>query len=161
MSSDQRYHIAGLFYPSDHDANNTTAFVGNVNTDITEEDLYNVFKRCGDIVSVKLLKAKGCAFITYANRSAAERAINYLHGKVRLSSLQGSHSGWIVKFRTFACRLQHTNYKMSIALNLPVHVCKIMFQVKLGRGFFLCSALSQASRISIRLQSKSQHHLQM
>ena len=72
----------GLYYPSDHDASNTTAFVGNVNADITEEDLYNVFRRCGDIVSVKLLKAKGCAFVTYAQRDAAERAITYLHGKV-------------------------------------------------------------------------------
>ena len=73
---------AGLYYPSDYDANNTTAFVGNVNTDISEEDLYTVFKRCGEILSVKLLKAKGCAFVTYATRDAAERAINYLHGKV-------------------------------------------------------------------------------
>lgn len=77
--------LAGMFYPSDYDINNTTAFVGNVNTDITEEDLWSVFKRCGEILSVKLLKAKGCAFITYANRDAAERAINHLHGRVKIS----------------------------------------------------------------------------
>ena len=78
--------LAGLYYPSDYDLANTTAFVGNVNADITEEDLYSVFKRCGEIVSVKLLKAKSCAFVTYAQRDAAERAITYLHGKVGSNS---------------------------------------------------------------------------
>lgn len=73
---------AGQFYPSDLDPNNTTAFVGNVNEDVTEEDLNQVFWRCGDIRNIKLLRAKGCAFVTYSERSSAERAIKELHGKV-------------------------------------------------------------------------------
>lgn len=77
---------AGQFYPSDLDPNNTTAFVGNVNEDVTEEDLNQVFWRCGDIRNIKLLRAKGCAFVTYAERSSAERAIKELHGKVHPSS---------------------------------------------------------------------------
>ena len=77
--------MAGLFHPSDLDPSNTTAFVGNVNSDVTEEDLSQVFRRCGDIVSIKLLRAKGCAFVTYAERSSAERAIVELHGKVAAS----------------------------------------------------------------------------
>ena len=75
---------AGQFYPSDMDPNNTTAFVGNVNEDVTEEDLSQVFWRCGDIRNIKLLRAKGCAFVTYTERPSAERAIKELHGKVSL-----------------------------------------------------------------------------
>lgn len=78
----KKYQGDGMFHPSDLDPSNTTAFVGNVNSDVTEEDISQVFRRCGDIVSIKLLRAKGCAFVTYAERSSAERAIVDLHGKV-------------------------------------------------------------------------------
>lgn len=80
---DQSCASAGLFHPSDLDPNNTTAFVGNVNSDVTEDDLRQLFQRCGEIVSIKLLRAKGCAFVTYAQRASAERAIVDLHGKAR------------------------------------------------------------------------------
>lgn len=73
---------AGLFHPSDLDPSNTTAFVGNVTEGVTEADLNQVFRRCGEIASIKLLRAKGCAFVTYAERASAERAIVELHGKV-------------------------------------------------------------------------------
>lgn len=56
--------------------------MGNVNADVTEEDLNKVFWRCGDIRNIKLLRAKGCAFVTYEERLSAERAIKELHGKV-------------------------------------------------------------------------------
>ena len=111
--------MAGLFHPSDLDPSNTTAFVGNVNSDVTEEDLSQVFRRCGDIVSIKLLRAKGCAFVTYAERSSAERAIVELHGKV--ASLGCCVSSWRV---CCACGPlgQHSAY-LQVIKNCAIRLC--------------------------------------
>lgn len=78
----KKYKSDGTFYPSDLDPNNHTVFVGNVNQQVEQEDLLQFFRRCGDITDVKLLRTKGCAFVTYASRSSAERAIRELHGKI-------------------------------------------------------------------------------
>lgn len=109
---------AGLYYPSDYDATNTTAFVGNVNADITEDDLYNIFSRSGEILSVKLLVEKECAFITYATKDAAERAIHHLHGKVDFSCATSPEIHSIV----CACVRGYINWAISILMCKTMHV---------------------------------------
>ncbi|KAF9684285.1 hypothetical protein SADUNF_Sadunf04G0102100 [Salix dunnii] len=53
---------------SDGDSNNTTIFVGGIDSDVTDEDLRQPFSQFGEVVSVKIPVGKGCAFVQFANR---------------------------------------------------------------------------------------------
>ncbi|TYZ60090.1 hypothetical protein PybrP1_000671 [[Pythium] brassicae (nom. inval.)] len=61
---------------------NTTVFVGGLEASSTEEDLRARFSVIGDIVSVKVPPGKGCGFVQYTTKEAAEVAINQLNGAV-------------------------------------------------------------------------------
>ncbi|CAN0878963.1 Polyadenylate-binding protein RBP47 [Linum grandiflorum] len=66
----------------DVDSNNTTIFVGGIDSDVTEEDLRQPFSEFGDVVSVKIPVGKGCGFVQFANRKDAEEALQGLNGTV-------------------------------------------------------------------------------
>lgn len=65
---------------SDGESNNTTIFVGGIDSDVTDEDLRQPFAQYGEIISVKIPAGKGCGFVQFANRKSAEDAINSLNG---------------------------------------------------------------------------------
>ncbi|KAB5561249.1 hypothetical protein DKX38_006206 [Salix brachista] len=65
---------------SDGDSNNTTIFVGGIDSDVTDEDLRQPFLQFGEVVSVKIPVGKGCAFVQFANRKNAEDALQSLNG---------------------------------------------------------------------------------
>uniref|UniRef100_A0A6N2KGD2 RRM domain-containing protein n=1 Tax=Salix viminalis TaxID=40686 RepID=A0A6N2KGD2_SALVM len=65
---------------SDGDSNNTTIFVGGIDSDVTDEDLRQPFSQYGEVVSVKIPVGKGCAFVQFANRKNAEDALQSLNG---------------------------------------------------------------------------------
>ncbi|KAG5247683.1 hypothetical protein OIU77_021083 [Salix suchowensis] len=65
---------------SDGDSNNTTIFVGGIDSDVTDEDLRQPFSQFGEVVSVKIPVGKGCAFVQFANRKNAEDALQSLNG---------------------------------------------------------------------------------
>lgn len=67
---------------SDGDSSNTTIFVGGLDSDVTEEELRQSFIQFGDVVSVKIPAGKGCGFVQFANRSAAEDALEKVNGSV-------------------------------------------------------------------------------
>jgi len=56
----------------------TTLWVGGLDFKIIESDLRTKFAAHGTISSITVLEEKGCAFITYLHRSAAEDAANAL-----------------------------------------------------------------------------------
>ncbi|CAO2842558.1 unnamed protein product [Amaranthus hypochondriacus] len=62
------------------DPNNTTIFVGNLDSDVTEEDLEQEFRLYGELVLVKILVNKNCGFVKFTNRSSAEEALMALNG---------------------------------------------------------------------------------
>lgn len=64
------------------DSNNTTIFVGGLDSDISDEDLRQPFLKFGDVVSVKIPVGKGCGFVQFADRKNAEEAIQALNGTV-------------------------------------------------------------------------------
>ncbi|VFR01299.1 unnamed protein product [Cuscuta campestris] len=65
----------------DSDSSNTTIFVGGLDSEITdEEELRQSFTQFGDVVSVKIPTGKGCGFVQFAIRSAAEDALEKLNG---------------------------------------------------------------------------------
>eukprot|EP00808_Paulinella_micropora_P019725 g59200.t1 len=65
-------------------------FAGQVPNQFSEEDLKKVFTPYGEVTDVHLLRdnltmmPKGCGFVTFSNRVAADKAILGLHGKVTL-----------------------------------------------------------------------------
>ncbi|KAK7362663.1 hypothetical protein VNO77_04782 [Canavalia gladiata] len=64
------------------DSNNTTIFVGGLDSDISDEDLRQPFLQFGEVVSVKIPVGKGCGFVQFADRKNAEEAIQALNGTV-------------------------------------------------------------------------------
>ncbi|KAE9597253.1 hypothetical protein Lal_00007763 [Lupinus albus] len=67
---------------SEGDLNNTTIFVGGLDSDIGDEDLREPFLKFGEVVSVKIPVGKGCGFVQFAERKSAEEAIQALNGTV-------------------------------------------------------------------------------
>lgn len=76
---------------SENDPNNTTVFVGGLDSNVDEEYLRQIFTPYGEISYVKIPVGKHCGFVQFTSRSCAEEAIQMLNGsqiggqKVRLS----------------------------------------------------------------------------
>ncbi|KAG0469614.1 hypothetical protein HPP92_016314 [Vanilla planifolia] len=76
---------------SESDPNNTTIFVGGVDTNVTEDALRQLFSPFGELVHVKIPVGKRCGFVQFVNRACAEEALLMLQGtqlggqKIRLS----------------------------------------------------------------------------
>ncbi|KAK3629291.1 hypothetical protein LTR56_018178 [Elasticomyces elasticus] len=73
------------------DPNNTTVFVGGLSGYVTEDELRSFFQGFGEITYVKIPPGRGCGFVQFVHRHAAEMAINQMQGypignsRVRLS----------------------------------------------------------------------------
>ncbi|KAG8205043.1 mRNA binding post-transcriptional regulator [Trichophyton interdigitale] len=62
------------------DPNNTTVFVGGLSGYVTEDELRSFFQGFGEITYVKIPPGKGCGFVQFVQRHAAEMAINQMQG---------------------------------------------------------------------------------
>lgn len=91
-----QYYNQGNFNPMQPmnqftDPNNTTVFVGGLSGYVTEDELRSFFQGFGEITYVKIPPGKGCGFVQFVHRHAAEMAINQMQGypignsRVRLS----------------------------------------------------------------------------
>ncbi|OMO81668.1 hypothetical protein CCACVL1_12315 [Corchorus capsularis] len=90
----QQYAVAKAVYPApaytapvqvlppDNDPTNTTIFIGNLDPNVTEEELKQFFAPLGEIGYVKIPAAKGCGFIQFAARTSAEEAIQRMQGQM-------------------------------------------------------------------------------
>lgn len=74
------YNPAIQAAPVDNDVNNTTVFIGNLDVNITEEELRQIFLQFGEIVSVKIPPTRGCGFVQFTTRISAEEAIQKMQG---------------------------------------------------------------------------------
>lgn len=76
--------------PESADPNNTTVFIGNLDSSVNEEDLKAHFEPYGELIYVKIPIGKGCGFVQFTHRRSAEAAFEK-HGsligrqRVRLS----------------------------------------------------------------------------
>lgn len=73
---------ATAMHPSDYDPGNTTLFIGGLSASVTEEQLRSIFMRFGDIIYTKIPQGKGCGFVQYVDRRAAEIAMAEMNGQV-------------------------------------------------------------------------------
>ncbi len=64
---------------------NSKIYVGNLPSQITEEDLKTHFSRAGDVISVKILRdhqsgvSRGFAFVEMSTRREAQKAVSMLN----------------------------------------------------------------------------------
>ncbi|XP_058753889.1 polyadenylate-binding protein RBP45-like [Vicia villosa] len=65
---------------NENDPNNTTIFVGNLDPNVTDDHLKQVFGQYGELVHVKIPSGKRCGFVQFADRSSAEEALRVLNG---------------------------------------------------------------------------------
>ncbi|XP_059665255.1 polyadenylate-binding protein RBP47B' [Cornus florida] len=68
--------------PVDNDINNTIVYIGNLDPNVTEEELRPIFLQFGEIIYVKIPATKGCGFVQFATRTSAEEAIQRMQGTV-------------------------------------------------------------------------------
>ncbi|KAK1391836.1 polyadenylate-binding protein RBP45-like [Heracleum sosnowskyi] len=61
------------------DPNNTTIFVGGLDTNVSENELRTVFGRFGELTHVKIPVGKRCGFVQFSNRANAEQALSVLN----------------------------------------------------------------------------------
>uniref|UniRef100_A0A7N2M7P1 RRM domain-containing protein n=2 Tax=Quercus TaxID=3511 RepID=A0A7N2M7P1_QUELO len=64
----------------ENDPNNTTIFVGGLDSTVTDDLLRQVFSRFGELVHVKIPVGKRCGFVQFANRACAEQALALMNG---------------------------------------------------------------------------------
>ncbi|KAI5683450.1 hypothetical protein M9H77_04678 [Catharanthus roseus] len=65
---------------NEDDPSNTTLFVGNLDTNVTDDHLRQVFGHYGQLIHVKIPVGKRCGFVQFADRSCAEEALRVLNG---------------------------------------------------------------------------------
>ncbi|KAJ4975507.1 hypothetical protein NE237_000613 [Protea cynaroides] len=65
---------------NENDPNNTTIFVGGLDSNVTDDLLRQVFSQFGELVHVKIPMGKRCGFVQFANRACAEEALLMLNG---------------------------------------------------------------------------------
>jgi len=86
MGTQQTYSTNAAGYQSSqvneaaNDPNNTTIFVGGLDSNIDENYLRQVFTPYGEVGYVKIPVGKRCGFVQFTSRSCAEQAINALNG---------------------------------------------------------------------------------
>ncbi|XP_022635342.1 polyadenylate-binding protein RBP47B' isoform X2 [Vigna radiata var. radiata] len=68
--------------PPEYDVNNTTIFVGNLDPNVSEEELKQNFLEFGEIISVKIPLGRGCGFVQFRTRASAEEVIQNTQGKI-------------------------------------------------------------------------------
>lgn len=73
---------SSLPHPADFDPTNTTLFIGGLSALVTEEQLHKIFAKYGDIIYTKVPRDKGCGFVQFVERSAAECALVEMNGAV-------------------------------------------------------------------------------
>ena len=66
----------------------TSLYLGGVTTEITEDDIRDAFYTYGEISSVRKVASRFCAFVTFTERSAAEKAAEALHGKLIIKGVR-------------------------------------------------------------------------
>ena len=72
----------GAQHPSELDPNNTTLFIGGLSTSVSEDQLRAIFSQYGDVVYTKIPQGKGCGFVQFRDRPAAEVAMAELNGQI-------------------------------------------------------------------------------
>lgn len=67
------------------DLNITTIFIGNITSTVTAKDLKDNLFQYGELDTIKMIYRRNCAFVTFASRKGAERAVSHLNKYLRVN----------------------------------------------------------------------------
>lgn len=67
-------------YDPNNDSTNTTLYIGNLEMNVTDDQIRFLFSTFGDLVYARVAPGKGCAFVQYMYRQHAEMAMEQLQG---------------------------------------------------------------------------------
>eukprot|EP00242_Pyramimonas_sp_CCMP2087_P012749 CAMPEP_0198199796 /NCGR_PEP_ID=MMETSP1445-20131203/2956_1 /TAXON_ID=36898 /ORGANISM="Pyramimonas sp., Strain CCMP2087" /LENGTH=332 /DNA_ID=CAMNT_0043869695 /DNA_START=336 /DNA_END=1334 /DNA_ORIENTATION=+ len=70
------------------DSSIMTLYVGGMDSRIQDDDLKDAFYSFGEIASLKIIRDRNCAFVTYTSRSSAERAADALVNKLVIKGVR-------------------------------------------------------------------------
>ncbi|XP_053275669.1 uncharacterized protein LOC128437510, partial [Pleuronectes platessa] len=70
--------ISTSFFPPLFSRSCRSLWVGNITVEVTEKDLWDLFKTFGEIESVRVLHQRFCAFVNFKNANTAARALEKL-----------------------------------------------------------------------------------
>ncbi|THG23370.1 hypothetical protein TEA_006462 [Camellia sinensis var. sinensis] len=86
----QQYAAARALYPPP--AYTPAVFIGNLDSNVTEEELRQIFLQFGEIIYVKIPTSRGCGFVQFIARASAEEAIQRMQGT--MIGQQAVHLSW-------------------------------------------------------------------
>lgn len=66
----------------------STLYIGGLQDTIDQKDLEDTFYAYGELASVRLIKDRKCAFVTYTDRHGAEKAAGALHNKLMIKGVR-------------------------------------------------------------------------
>ncbi|CAI5716295.1 unnamed protein product [Hyaloperonospora brassicae] len=113
--SKARQQIAFSAGESDEGAN-TTVFVGGLDPSATEDELRARFGVLGEIVSVKVPPGRGCGFVQYTTKEAAEMAISQMNGAVISNVKQyGQYQTGYQNYYGYNAAYTYPQYQQSVA----------------------------------------------
>lgn len=81
---------ASEYYDAESDVMSVKLFVGQVPRTMEEDEIKAIMEEFGDVIDIVIIKDKisaahrGCAFVTFATRQAADACVAKLHNKVTL-----------------------------------------------------------------------------
>ncbi|KAF5942698.1 hypothetical protein HYC85_020340 [Camellia sinensis] len=67
-------------------------FFGNLDPNVTEKELRQIFLQFGEIIYVKIPTSRGCGFVQFTARASAEEAIQWMRGT--MIGQQAVHLSW-------------------------------------------------------------------
>ncbi|CAL5348908.1 unnamed protein product [Camellia sinensis] len=67
-------------------------FIGNLDPNVTEEEMRQIFLQFGEIIYVKIPTSRGCGFVQFTVRASAEEAIQWMRGT--MIGQQAVHLSW-------------------------------------------------------------------
>ena len=70
------------------DQNITTLFIGGINDESPQQALNEQFEIYGKIQGLRIIPSKNCAFISFVERQACEKAFNTLYERLYLKNTQ-------------------------------------------------------------------------
>ncbi|XP_021894202.1 polyadenylate-binding protein RBP47B' [Carica papaya] len=68
--------------PAESDINNTTIAIGNLDPNVMEEELKELFSQFGEIIYSKIPATKGYGFVQFRTRASAEEAMQRMQGQM-------------------------------------------------------------------------------
>ena len=63
-------------------------YIGGLTPDATEADLREAFQAQGEVTSVRIIEARRCAFVTFADRAPAEKAVDELSNRLIIRGIR-------------------------------------------------------------------------